>query len=131
MTTADTPEAYIESLPSPRRDDIASLDKVISSAVPNLVREMGYGIGYGPYHYKYASGREGNTHIISLASQKQYISLYVFAMHEGQYLAESFKEKLPKASIGKSCIRFKRPDDVDLDIIKSICIQAERLMNKL
>ena len=122
-----SPEEYISSLAEPRRSEIAELDRAIQDAAPQLKREMGYGIGYGPFHYKYASGREGDTYQIILASQKNYISLYVLCVHEGQYLAESYKDKLPKASIGKSCVRFKRLGDVDKEVIKELCRQAAAL----
>ena len=129
MKTAGlTPEAYITSLAEPRRSEIAELDKIIQAAVPTLKREMGYGIGYGPYHYKYASGREGDSHVISLASQKNYISVYVQAGRDGLYLAEANKDKLPKASIGKSCIRFKKLADIDSTVLADICRQAAELM---
>ena len=70
--------------------------------------------GYGRYHYRYASGREGDWMLVGMASNKNYISLYVTATtDDGRYLAETFRPRLPKASIGKSRIRFKRLSDVD------------------
>ncbi len=73
-----TPEAYIDGLAEPRRSHIAQLDALIRETAPDLEPFM-YGgmIGYGPFHYRYASGREGDTAKVSLASQKNYISLYV------------------------------------------------------
>ncbi len=84
-------------------------------------------IGYGRYRYRYETGREGETSMISLASRKQYISLYVFCATEGRYLAHSYVDRLPKASIGKSCVRFKRLADVDLDILEELLIEAGRI----
>jgi hypothetical protein len=46
--------------------------------------------GYGPFHYRYASGREGDAHRIAVAARKTGISLYVLALTDGgEYLAES------------------------------------------
>ena len=70
-------------------------------------------LGYGPFHYRYASGREGDACRISLASNKSYISLYALAADDAGYVAERFKKDLPRANIGKSCVRFKRLADLD------------------
>jgi hypothetical protein len=112
--TAVTPDQFIESLDEPRKGDMARLDRLIQEVVPELDRQM-YGeiIGYGGYHYRYASGREGDWFKLGLASQKAYISLYATGVEGKAYVAERFKDRLPKASIGKSCVRFKRVDDLD------------------
>ena len=127
-TTATTPEAYIESLSEPRRSEIATLDAAIQKALPHVKREMGYGIGYGPYHYIYDSGREGDTHFIVLASQKNYISLYALATKNGEYIAGTYQDRLPKASIGKSCVRFRKLSDIDLDAIVALCKETVDIM---
>lgn len=94
---------------------------LIRETVPELEPHIRKGIiGYGNYHYKYAGGREGDWFKIGLASNKNYISIYACAVTDGGYVAEKYKEKLPKASIGKSCIRFKKLDDVDVKVLKEI-----------
>lgn len=128
---AKSPESYIVELAEPRRSEIKQLDGLIRKTVPNLKPYMQSGmLGYGKYRYKYASGREGDWAVVSLASQKNYISLYVSCIIDnkpGQYLAESYKDQLPNASIGKSCIRFKKLDDLDLGVIRKILKKAEKL----
>ena len=109
-----TPEEFLDGLPEPRRSEVAQLDAVIRAAVPELARTVHSGmLGYGPYHYRYASGREGDTCVISLASQKRYISLYVNAVADGQYLPERYADRFPNASIGRSCIRIRHAADLD------------------
>ena len=120
--SAATPEEYIALIEDEaRRSDVKLLDKLIREVVPNwkpyIMSNM---LSYGTYHYTYASGREGDWMIIALASQKNYISLYVCATEGDRYIAENYKEKLPKASIGKSCIRFKKISDIDLDVLREI-----------
>jgi hypothetical protein len=84
--------------------------------------------GYGPFHYRYDSGREGDAHRISVAARKGGISLYVLALTpEGRYLAESRAAEFPRAKIGKSCVRFKRLDDLDQDALRSLLAEAARL----
>jgi hypothetical protein len=111
---AKTPAAYIKALPEPRRSEIAKLDALIRKTVPKLEPHMRAGmLGYGPMHYRYASGKEGEWFKIGLASQKNYISLYMCAADDEGYVAERYKERLPKADIGKSCVRFKKVEDLD------------------
>lgn len=127
-TPAQTPAAYIALLEQPRRSEIQTLHNLIQKVVPKLKPHIMSGmIAYGNYHYKYASGREGDWSLIMLASQKNYISLYITATKDGRYLAEVHKNDFPKASIGKSCIRFKKIDDIDLKAVERICKEAEGL----
>ncbi len=126
VTDAKTPEEYIEKIEEPRKSQILQLHQLILKTVPQLKPYIISGmIGYGSYHYKYASGREGDWCIIALASQKNYISVYVCAIDGKEYVAESYKSKLPKSSIGKSCIRFKKIEDIDLEILKEIIKKGE------
>jgi len=109
-----TPEEYIAAVDDARRADIAELDRLIRKNAPKLEPFIHAGIlAYGPWHYKYASGREGDWFRIGVASNASYISLYVVAGDESGYVAEQFKESLPKAKIGKSCVRFKKLSDLD------------------
>jgi hypothetical protein len=121
-TTAKTVSDYIAQIDEPRKGEIkklhAFIKKLIPDEKPHLVYSM---IGYGSFHYKYASGREGDWPIIALASQKNYISVYVCAVDEnGKYVAENYKQQLPKSDIGRSCIRFKKLDDINLEVLGDI-----------
>jgi hypothetical protein len=121
VTDAKTPEEYIAKIDEPRKSEINELHQLIVKTAPQLKPFMISGmIGYGKYHYKYASGREGEWCTIALASQKNYISVYVCVMNGEHYLAEDYKSKLPKANIGKSCIRFKKIADIDLEVLKDL-----------
>lgn len=124
-TTAKTPTEYIAMIDEPRRSDIKKLHAFIKKTVPALKPNILAGmIGYGTYRYKYASGREGDWSVIALASQKHYISVYVCAVVDGEYIAEQYRKQLPKANIGKSCIRFKRLEDIDLKVLEEILRKA-------
>lgn len=125
-TSAKTVEGYIGAIDEPRRSDIAELDKLISSLASKSSERKLWGsiIGYGSYHYKYASGREGDWMKIGLASQKNYISVYICAVNAKGYIAEQYQDKFPKASIGRSCIRFKKLEDVDLKALKEVIVEG-------
>ena len=126
-TKAKTPDEYIKLLDEPRKSQIKELHEFIRKTVPKLKPYIIAGmIGYGSYHYKYASGREGDWAIIGIASQKNYISIYVCAVMNGKYIAETYKAKLPGASVGKSCIRFKKPEYLDMKVLREILLKAEK-----
>jgi len=109
-----TPAEYIAGLKEPRRSEIASLDALIRKNAPKLDPFIYSGmLGYGPHRYKYATGREGDGARIALASNENYISLYVGTGGKDTSAADQYQELLPKAKIGKSCVRFKRLSDLD------------------
>ena len=122
-----TPKEYIAKLAEPRKSEIAKIDKLIRSTVPKLRPTVMAGmLGYGPYHYKYPSGREGDWFKIGLASNKSYISLYACAADGRGYVAERYRERLPKASIGKSCVRFKTLEELDVSTLKQLLKETEK-----
>jgi Domain of unknown function (DU1801) len=109
-----TPAEYIAKLGEPRKSEIATLDKLIRKLAPALEPFIHAGmLAYGPWHYKYATEREGDWFRIGLASNKNYMSLYVLATDAKGYVTERFKKALPKANIGKSCVRLKHLSDLD------------------
>lgn len=109
-----TPAEYIAALDEPRRSDVARLDSLIRATAPALKPFVLSGmLAYGPIRYRYASGREGDWFRVGLASNKRYISLYACSADGDGYVADRFRERLPKADIGKSCVRFKRLADLD------------------
>lgn len=120
-----TPLEYIEALIEPRRSQVAFLDGLIREIAPDLEPHIRSGmIGYGTYHYRYPSGREGDWFRIGLASNKNYLSLYCCGIKDGDYVASSFREALPKAKIGKSCVTFKRVEDLDLEALRALIRQT-------
>ena len=123
-----TPEEYIAALDQPRRGEIERLDALIRETLPGLERVISSRmLGYGPYHYRYASGREGDAALVGLASGKASIALHVLCARDGRYLVERYADRLPKADVGRSCVRFKRTDDVDLAVLRELLAEAGRL----
>jgi Domain of unknown function (DU1801) len=120
---------YLASLPEGRREIVTRVHEVVTDAVPDLeVRMWRKFIGYGTYHYRYASGREGDWFPIGLTNNKSYVSLYFCAAEDdGGYLAEKNADRLGKVSVGKSCVRFKRLDDVDLGVVAELSQRAAAL----
>ena len=120
-----TPAQYIAAADEAKRADLEALHRLIRKVLPDHEPCMVHGmIGYGPYHYRYATGREGDSARVALASNKTGFSVYVACVDEKGYLAEQAKAKLGKASVGKSCIRFKRLADIELDVLTAVLAKA-------
>lgn len=129
QTKAKTPAEYFKLTPKEHLPELKQLDVLIKKNAPSLKPTVISGmLGYGKYSYKSKSGSEGEWFVIGLARQKNYFSLYICSTtKEGKYLAEGYKKELPKASIGKSCIRFKRLSDVDEKVLAKIIRKAAKL----
>ena len=109
-----TPTEYIAAVDDKRRPDIAALDALIRTHAPKLEPViMGGMLGYGPFHYRYASGREGDACKLSIANNASYISLYCFASDAEGYVAERYVDRLPRAGFGKTCVMIKNLADLD------------------
>jgi len=127
-STADV-EDYIAGLEEPRRTEIRRLHELIRRAEPELEPHIASKmIGYGSYHYRYASGREGDTFVVALANNKRYISLYVTAADDRGYVAERYRDKLPKADIGRSCVRLRRLGDVDEAVLVELIVEGRKVL---
>ena len=125
-----TPAQYFASLAEPRRSEVRALHDAIRKAVPKLKPEMiGGFLGFGKYRYRYESGREGDTGVVMLASQKNYISLYL-GCADDESLAEKNKSRLGKVSVGKCCIRFKKLADLDLKVAMELVKETARQLQK-
>ena len=127
QSKATTPEDYLESLPEDRKKIVSDIRKVLLKNLPKGFREgMGYGmIGYVVPHSLYPAGYHCDPKLplpfISLASQKNHIALYHMGLYGGEHL-EWFQKEWKKATdkkldMGKSCIRFKKAEDVPLKLI--------------
>ena len=125
-------DEHIASLPDGRREAVQAVHDTVRAAAPDLEAAMWSEkiIAYGTYHYRYASGREGDWFPIGLANNKGYVSLYICAADEDGYLAEQNADRLGKVSVGKSCIRFKRLEDIDLDVVAELSRRAAELVRE-
>src|SRR5262245_29756160 len=96
-----SPEALLAALPADRRAVMEALHAAIRRAAPKLSCEvmaaMGSPVvGYGKFHYRYASGREGDWFLVGLAARKAGYSLHICAAGKGGYLVEQQAAKLGK-----------------------------------
>lgn len=123
----DAVDAFLTTVGPARRELVEALDRLVRDAAPELEPgPAGKMLGYGPYHYRYESGREGDAFAVSIRDGAQAVSVYVSGSEDGRYLAENRADRLGKVSVGKSCIRVKRLDGVDIDELRSVIAECAR-----
>lgn len=122
---------YISQLPVDRREAIEKIRQIVLDNLPEgFVEEMNYGmIGYVVPHSKYPDGYhctpEQPLPFLNIASQKNHIAVYHMGMYAKPELLQWFTEKYPKHSkfkldMGKSCVRFKKPERITYDLIAQL-----------
>ncbi|MCL4269834.1 MAG: DUF1801 domain-containing protein [Anaerolineales bacterium] len=84
-------------------------------------------IGFGQYHYKYASGREDDWMLVGFSPRKQNITLYIMA---GFDRYDELLAKLGKFTTGKSCLYIKKLADVDKKVLKKLVTESVKVMKQ-
>lgn len=130
-TKPATTDEYIAALSADRKEIIAAMRDTVRKNLPKgFQEEMSYGmIGFVVPHSLYPSGYHCDPKLplpfISIASQKSHIGFYHMGMYADQQLLDWFTAEWPnyskkKLDMGKSCIRFKKPEDIPLDLIAEL-----------
>jgi hypothetical protein len=148
-SNAKTVAEYLVSLPEDRRNAISTVRKVILANLPKGYEEiMQYGmIGYVVPHRLYPAGYPANPALplgyASLGSQKNHMALYAMCAYGDpatmKWLQQAFKAAGKRLDMGKACLRFKKLDDLPLDIIgqliarvpvKNYIARVEQVLNR-
>lgn len=114
---------FINELENDRRkaDSYALLD-LMGSITGKPAKMWGKSIiGFGKYHYRYESGREGDWFMCGFSPRVQSMTIYIMKGF-GQY--DAYMQKLGKYSTGKSCLYINKLDDVDLQVLKALIEQS-------
>jgi len=82
-------------------------------------------IGFGTYHYRYASGHEGDSALASFAPRRQHLAIYLVGEFESRY--RSVLARLGPHKSGKGCLYIKRLDDVDGDALRELIDRSVRV----
>ena len=85
-------------------------------------------VGFGSYHYKYESGREGDWFVTGFSPRKQSLTLYIMAGFD-QY--DTLMSKLGKHKIGKSCLYINKLTDVDIYVLRNLVAESVAHMSKM
>lgn len=123
-------ESYLAAIADPARQaDCRKLVEILSRAAKEPAKMWGTSIvGFGSYHYRYESGREGDSCIVGFSSRKAEIAIYLVAEFPG---SDDLFARLGKHKRGKGCTYVKRLSDVDVAVLEKIAAGsvAERLRN--
>ncbi len=130
--TADTDDtaAFAATLSADQAAVLDEVHRTIAAVAPALLPPVRDGavLGYGPYHYRYASGREGDAHLITVRGGSRHLSVYVTATDGDVYVPEVHASALgSKVSVGRSCIRVRRAGELDLAVFGEVVRRAVEL----
>ena len=149
ISTAATPEECFESLPADRQEVMNRLYITITSNLPHgFDQGMSYGmltwvVPHSIYPNGYHCDPKQALPFLSLASQKNFIALYHMGIYADKALYDWFVAEYPKHSktkldMGKSCIRFKKPENIPFDLLAELfqkmtpadwIMQYEKMLN--
>jgi hypothetical protein len=132
LNAARTPDEYIAALPDDRRAAVEAVRDVINRNLPAGYAE---GMAYGMIAWYVPLERYPETYngqplgLVALASNKNYVSVYLNSVYGDPETERWFKERYAasgkKLDMGKSCLRFRRLDDVALDVIAETIARAD------
>ncbi|MCH9660986.1 MAG: DUF1801 domain-containing protein [Bacteroidetes bacterium] len=129
---ADTVEHYIDQLPEDRKGPVDKLRKTVAKNLPKGFEEginykmIGFYVPHSIYPDGYHCNPKDPLPFINIASQKNFIALYHMGIYAKKTLLDWFVSEFPnhckyKLDMGKSCVRFKKVDDIPYDLIAELC----------
>lgn len=121
--TESSVSAYLDAIEDEgRRKDCKELAKLMTKVTGCKPKMWGTSIvGFDQYHYKYASGHQGDACIVGFSSRKGDLSVYMFAGYEG---AEGLLAELGKHKLGRACLYLKRLSDVRMPVLEKLLARA-------
>lgn len=111
-----------------RRKDCEALVRLMTKVTKQKPKMWGTSIvGFGSYHYKYESGREGDTCVTGFSSRKDAISIY---LDESSPAQEALLSKLGKHKMGKVCLSVRKLADVDMKVLEQLVVGSVAKTNR-
>lgn len=129
-TQAD-PAAFVAAIePEKRKADAEALLDLFGRVTALKPKMWGPSIiGYGRYHYKYESGREGESMLTGFSPRKQNLSIYIMPGYRFGDM-ENKLSRLGKHKLGKSCLYINKLADVDLSVLEEIVLDGLEYMRE-
>jgi hypothetical protein len=121
--------SFLNAIEDPRkRADAKKVAAMMRRATGKRARMWGSSIvGYGEYHYKYESGREGTWALVGFSPRKQNLAVYIMP---GFDAFAALMKKLGKFKTGKSCLYLNKLDDVDHEVLEKLIGDSVKVMRK-
>lgn len=122
-------EAFLNSIEhDKRREDCFAMLRIMKELTGEEPRMWGPSVvGFGNYHYKYESGREGDWFLTGFSPRKQNLTLYIMS---GFYHYDELLKKLGKHKTGKACLYINKLEDVDMDILRQMIRESVKMMKE-
>ncbi len=112
-----------------KQKDSLAIIKIMKQVTKSEPKMWGASIiGFGNYHYKYASGREGDWFVMGLSPRKQNLTLYLMG---GLDQHKALLKKMGKHTMGKGCLYVKKLEGIDLKILKELIVQVAQELEQL
>ncbi|MBP6298086.1 MAG: DUF1801 domain-containing protein [Anaerolineae bacterium] len=121
--TEESALAFLDQIENDqRRQDCLTVLELMKNVTGDEPRMWGESIvGFGSYHYRGKSGREGDWMLVGFSPRKQNLTLYIMAGFDGY---DGLMSKLGKFKTGKSCLYINRLTDVDLQVLRDLIKQS-------
>lgn len=132
MTVENQIQEYISNQKKPKQIDLQKLHQLISEIMPDSrlwffdgKNEEGKivsnpNIGYGLHAINYKDGTDKDFYQIGLSANTSGISIYIMGIEDKKYLQETFADKIGKATITGYCIKFKKLNEINIDVLESV-----------
>jgi len=132
MTVENQIQEYISNQKKPKQIDLQKLHQLISEIMPDSrlwffdgKNEEGKivsnpNIGYGLHAIKYKDGTDKDFYQIGLSANTSGISIYIMGIEDKKYLQETFADKIGKATVTGYCIKFKKLNEINIDVLESV-----------
>lgn len=122
-------DKFIKSVPNKQtQEDCRKIIEIMEKATKSEPKMWGTSIvGFGTYHYKYASGHEGDSMLIGFSPRKQNLTLYIMSGFD-EY--DALMNRLGKYTRGKGCLYIKKLEDIDAKVLKELITKSVKHMQK-
>lgn len=119
---------FLAGIPDPQiRKDCQTLSDLMSTITGDPGDVWGTSIiGFGEYHYRYASGRENDWFKMGFSPRKQRLTIYIMSGYDDK---QELLDKLGPHSLGKSCLYIRRLSDINLEVLDDLLRQANEAKN--
>jgi hypothetical protein len=120
---------FIENVDSPKkREDAYRLLDIFTETTGFQAKMWGTSIiGFGSYHYKYASGHEGDAPLVGFSPRKAKISLYLTT---NERVRDDLLKELGKHTTGKMCVYVNKVADIDVEVLKEFIVESVNFLKE-
>lgn len=138
MSIEEQIQQYISSQPKPKRSEMESLHQIIMQIIPECKLWFLDGkdsenkvvsnpnIGYGLHIIEYTNGTTKEFYKIGLSANTTGISVYIMGIEDKKFLAETYGQRLGKASVTGYCIKFKTLKDINVEVLEKVIQYATK-----